>query len=347
MKAIIVNTSSIDNAITFVKMQQEKSYNRTLYFLKDEKPSECLINKLEQLLKEENEKLDDIDVFACVIGPGSFTGTRIGLSTIYGLCYGLDKPFIKINLFETIKDDLVVAAHAGGAYLKQGNNKCFIDKTSLEKLKINSKNKIKCLDLDYEKNYFENCFETIDYVKSVLDYVKMQFDNKEFDSIFSSEPFYIEKSQAEVSLDASLKTFTIRKANLDDVEAILRLENVCFENNVYSKETIINEIKKSFSTFLVGLINEEIVCFGIFAKPNEEGEIIQICVIDKFRGMGFAKKLFDEFVKIENPKKIFLEVNKNNVSAISLYKKLGFTQIATRKNYYENGDDCLVFSKIF
>jgi len=309
-----------------------------------EKPSECLLKKIQNLLNEKELVLNDIDVFSAVIGPGSFTGTRIGLSTVYGFCYGLNKKFIKINLFDLLDKNMVIAAHAGGAYVKNRNKAYFTNKEELEEIK-RAKNSFVCIE--DEKEYFDNAFVAIDLVEEATKYVSKKYVAKEFDDIFSTEPFYIEKSQAENSLEESLKTFKIKKATRKDVEQILNLENVCFSNNKYSKETIISEISKSFNTCLVGLINDEIVCFGIFSQPIDEGEIIQICVIDKFRRMGFAKKLFKEYVKIKHPKKVFLEVNKNNDSAINLYHKLGFNQIATRKNYYENGDDCLVFVNKF
>lgn len=41
-----------------------------------------LMPLLDELLKETNVKISDIDLFACDIGPGSFTGIRIGVSTV-------------------------------------------------------------------------------------------------------------------------------------------------------------------------------------------------------------------------------------------------------------------------
>lgn len=44
--------------------------------------SEKLLPIIHETLKEENLTLDDIDMFATINGPGSFTGIRIGLATI-------------------------------------------------------------------------------------------------------------------------------------------------------------------------------------------------------------------------------------------------------------------------
>jgi tRNA threonylcarbamoyladenosine biosynthesis protein TsaB len=44
----------------------------------------------------------DIDLFAAVVGPGSFTGVRIGVSTVKGLAHGAGKPCVGINALEAL-----------------------------------------------------------------------------------------------------------------------------------------------------------------------------------------------------------------------------------------------------
>lgn len=44
--------------------------------------SEKMLPLIDEILKENNITLNDIDMYACINGPGSFTGIRIGLSTL-------------------------------------------------------------------------------------------------------------------------------------------------------------------------------------------------------------------------------------------------------------------------
>ncbi len=44
---------------------------------------------------------------------------------------------------------------------------------------------------------------------------------------------------------------------------------------------------------------------------------------------------------------VSLEVRPSNVSAISLYQRLGFVEVGRRKGYYENGEDALLMEFIF
>ena len=54
--------------------------------------SQTLLPAVEQALKMAELTVNDIDVFACSTGPGSFTGVRIGVATVKGIAYGKNKP---------------------------------------------------------------------------------------------------------------------------------------------------------------------------------------------------------------------------------------------------------------
>lgn len=54
--------------------------------------AEVVLPLIDKLLRREALALADVSAFAVTIGPGSFTGLRIGLSTAKGLTYGADVP---------------------------------------------------------------------------------------------------------------------------------------------------------------------------------------------------------------------------------------------------------------
>lgn len=47
-------------------------------------------------------KMRDIDYFACGLGPGSFTGVRVGLATMKGMSWALNKPIIGISTLDIL-----------------------------------------------------------------------------------------------------------------------------------------------------------------------------------------------------------------------------------------------------
>jgi tRNA threonylcarbamoyladenosine biosynthesis protein TsaB len=52
---------------------------------------------IEEVLKEKNLRITDLDAVAVGKGPGSYTGLRIGVSTAKGLCYGANVPLIAVS----------------------------------------------------------------------------------------------------------------------------------------------------------------------------------------------------------------------------------------------------------
>ena len=68
-----------------------------------------------------------------------------------------------------------------------------------------------------------------------------------------------------------------------------------------------------------------------------------------FRRRGIAEALVNELVarlKSRESRSLTLEVRASNLSAITLYEKLGFSQIGRRKNYYRNPrEDALILRK--
>lgn len=69
--------------------------------------SRTLLAMAEDMLKNLEMKLDDVDAVAVAIGPGSFTGVRIGVAAAKGLCWGADKPAIGVSTLEAMAYQLI------------------------------------------------------------------------------------------------------------------------------------------------------------------------------------------------------------------------------------------------
>ena len=64
--------------------------------------SRTLLPMAEDLLKNCDVRLANVDAVAVAHGPGSFTGVRIGVATAKGLCWGADKPCIGVSTLEAM-----------------------------------------------------------------------------------------------------------------------------------------------------------------------------------------------------------------------------------------------------
>jgi tRNA threonylcarbamoyladenosine biosynthesis protein TsaB len=85
-----------------------------------------LIPKLTQLLARSNHQKSQIDAFAVASGPGSFTGLRVGLSTVKALADALNKPIAAVSVLEAVATQanvqgrILVALDAGRKQVSVG-----------------------------------------------------------------------------------------------------------------------------------------------------------------------------------------------------------------------------------
>lgn len=64
--------------------------------------SRTLLPMVEDMLKNSETKISDVDLIAVAHGPGSFTGIRIGVSTVKGLAWASDKKCVGVSTLEAM-----------------------------------------------------------------------------------------------------------------------------------------------------------------------------------------------------------------------------------------------------
>ena len=112
-------------------------------------------------------------------------------------------------------------------------------------------------------------------------------------------------------------------------------------NNVYKLE----ELTDSIYDFVFGyFINNQLVGFIHVNKLYETMDVVNIVINPNYRNKGIATSLLDYSINyFDDINLVMLEVNENNVAAISLYKKNNFIVINKRNNYY--GSDAALIMK--
>ncbi len=68
--------------------------------------SELLLPMARQALHAAHVPLEEIDLFGVTVGPGSFTGVRIGVALVKGLCFGRDVPCAPVSTLEALAEGL-------------------------------------------------------------------------------------------------------------------------------------------------------------------------------------------------------------------------------------------------
>lgn len=68
--------------------------------------SQRIMPLVEQMLEQAEISLSDIDCFAAAVGPGSFTGVRIGVATAKALAHAADKPCVAVSTLEALANNV-------------------------------------------------------------------------------------------------------------------------------------------------------------------------------------------------------------------------------------------------
>jgi ribosomal-protein-alanine N-acetyltransferase len=102
---------------------------------------------------------------------------------------------------------------------------------------------------------------------------------------------------------------------------------------------------------LVLVRDERPVGYGILSVAAGEAHILNLCIDPRHRSQGYGARLLDDMLTLAKGARVdqvFLEVRPSNETAIRLYRKKGFHQIASRPSYYQATDgreDAAVFAR--
>ncbi len=164
--------------------------------------STTLMPQIEKLASEVGFDFKKADFFSAVVGAGSFTGIRIGVSTIKAMCFAYNKPCLAITSFDTIAYNdcgdkvlaIIDAKHNGFyvcGYKKQ--KVCleprYVDRAEVEKLL-----------LEFTGVSFEDIeglnIKKVDIADGLYNAISKNLDKVTSD-LESLSPLYVRKSQAE------------------------------------------------------------------------------------------------------------------------------------------------------
>lgn len=311
--------------------------------------NETMLPFIDDLLNENKITIKQIDEHGVVVGPGSFTGIRVGIATVKAFRDSLGVKAKGINNLDYLfklaklqdknidtvairgsKDSYFVAKFVNETVYKYDRN------LNLEELKRVA---------DSSKVGMFSCDDLLDSI-AVEDNAKALIECFEESDDFDLIPIYYQLSQAE---NEKFKRAEIKVeiASVDDKNTILEMEKSSIKYNTLTENDIETAlIDKNYKTFKV-LLNDEIAGFVIL-QISDEINIVSIAVKKDFRNLGLATRLLnrvEDFAKEMAVKNLSLEVSYKNIRAYLLYKKFGFVQRRIRKNYYSDGSSCIEMVK--
>jgi ribosomal-protein-alanine acetyltransferase len=140
-----------------------------------------------------------------------------------------------------------------------------------------------------------------------------------------------------------------RRATPADLDAIMALETSVFTTDAWSSDAMRSELSNTHGHYLVvedaaGVV---VAYAGLLApRGSGQADIQTIAVVESERRSGIGRALMTSLVdeaRAREAEHLFLEVRADNPAAQTLYRDLGFEQIALRPGYYQPGNvDALV-----
>jgi ribosomal-protein-alanine N-acetyltransferase len=139
----------------------------------------------------------------------------------------------------------------------------------------------------------------------------------------------------------SLKIFKIYSPGeaLDFYSEILQLESECFQDFKWTDEGVKYHLINNHT--LLCMVGNILVGYVFYVEGIWDLEILRIGTTLKNRNSGVGSEFLSILKKTKKP--ILLEVKENNAPAIYLYEKMKFLKIGTRKKYYADGTDALIY----
>jgi ribosomal-protein-alanine N-acetyltransferase len=138
--------------------------------------------------------------------------------------------------------------------------------------------------------------------------------------------------------------YFIRRMREEDLPAVRAIEALSF-SNPWSDNTFRGEIQNtsvSFPMVVVRRPGEEVVAYIIYWQIRDDVQVNNVAVHPDCRGLGLGEALMRYAIaRVRESGATFmtLEVRQSNAPALTLYNKLGFEVMGTRKNYYTKPDE--------
>jgi ribosomal protein S18 acetylase RimI-like enzyme len=151
--------------------------------------------------------------------------------------------------------------------------------------------------------------------------------------------------------DCELTEMTIRTANLHDIEALIEIENLCFDTDRLSRRSFRYILTKANAVTLVeerqGRVCGDVVI--LFNSGTSLARLYSIATHPDYRNHSIGKNLLkaaEDSALGRDCAYMRLEIRQDNVASIRLFEKMGYHRIGIHADYYEDHMDALRYEKM-
>jgi ribosomal-protein-alanine N-acetyltransferase len=129
----------------------------------------------------------------------------------------------------------------------------------------------------------------------------------------------------------------MRDMTMNDLEAVLAIENIA-QPHPWTRGNFSDALRCGYRCVVDERVHE-VVSYAVLMPVLDEAELLTIAVAQNQQRKGLGRGMLLEQIRwaqAQNMRRIILEVRVTNLSAIALYRSLGFVEIGMRRGYYQN-----------
>lgn len=147
-------------------------------------------------------------------------------------------------------------------------------------------------------------------------------------------------------------TIQIKEVTNEDIPQLVKLEEELYHKPWVEKDYQYELNDNPFAYYLkmVDKDSDEMMGYIGFWIKFDQAEITKVSIAKKYQGFKLSKLLMadaERRMKLAECVNCTLEVRVSNTVAYNLYTSFGYKVVATRKKYYENGEDAYLMLKEF
>ena len=291
---------------------------------------EALPELIAQGLKVENK----IDRVIVGMGPGPFTGLRVGISFAQSFALGRGIPWQGVCSLDAIasqvsESDFIVAIDARRKEVFYAR---YTNGSRIGEPKVCQPSQLVALNIPIygeASNQFPDPTSFISIAEAGATYL---------------QPIYVRRPDA-YPAPVGVK---FRPMNQLDLVPAFAIEKNAYGHEAWTMAQFKEEFAGKERMYVVGEFGGELIAYAGVVNLAGTADVLTLTVADEHRRKGIGRELLRRLIDWSRTQKceaIMLEVRVGNEEAIPLYESFGFIEISRRKDYYGPGKTAIVMRK--
>ncbi|WP_051548003.1 bifunctional tRNA (adenosine(37)-N6)-threonylcarbamoyltransferase complex dimerization subunit type 1 TsaB/ribosomal protein alanine acetyltransferase RimI [Sneathiella glossodoripedis] len=371
MKILAIDTALNACSVALMDGEREIAYSHET---RSRGHAEKLLPVIRELMQQNDLAFEELDAIGVTIGPGTFTGLRIGLSAARAISLAAQLPCIGVSTLECL---------AASVSCVEANGADIVPIIDARRNEVYHQSFCYSQDSEMLRAISEPMASSIKGIASQLkndkaivlgngvSLIEHATDTKSNWTELEKSPDPDSRIVARLALRKLDEVLTyhhplpcilghlmpscpavwIRKAKMslshqfistpEIAKLLAELHKSCF-SEPWSETAFEKLLLLNGTIAQVTLSNDQPVGFALYQKTLDEAEILTLGILPLQRNQNFGSHLLRaglEHLKEQGVAKVLLEVSTDNLSAQRLYQKAGFREIGKRAGYYQIGGE--------